>query len=201
MHVAQPQLARVIAHVIQNLGVSPAAARHAVGATIRHFDAESTNPAIINAGLTSDEYLQRAVTTRRFTATFVAAAVHADGREADARLVWAVFLQREASAARTAHRAVPATAPLGSPGTIRRIGKQLGLPDEITDQLTADIVLNLAMGYPYRSPGHQHLSLTDLLGQVTVQELADMLHHSALVAAGHAQEAATALRRMQRGTP
>ncbi|TQK44378.1 hypothetical protein FBY35_5882 [Streptomyces sp. SLBN-118] len=186
------------ASLVSRLGVHPAAARSALLATVEHFHAQSHNPAVLRAGLTPAEYMDTAVQTPRFAATLSSSALLADGREADARLNWEAYVQREISAAKRAHRAVPPTVLLGDPDAIHRIGRRLGLIDEQTDQFVPGIVLTLATGYPYRAHHQRHLSLTDILAQVTTEDMTELLRHTALSAAGHTEEAAATLRRMHR---
>ncbi|MFE9770617.1 hypothetical protein ACFYOV_02825 [Streptomyces sp. NPDC005931] len=186
------------ANLANRYGVHPAAAESALLATLEHFHAESHDPAVARAGLTPAQYLNEAVQSPRFAAMLSASALLADGREADARLNWEAYVQREVSAAKRAHEAVPPTALLGNPDAIHRIGGRLGLSDEHTDQLIPRIVLTLATGYPYRSARQRHLSLTDILAQVTSAELTALLRHTALLAAGRTEEAAATLRRIQR---
>lgn len=196
MHTIESQI--LCASLVGRLGVHPAAAESALLATLEHFHAQSHNPAVVRAGLTPDEYMEAALRTPRFRATLMASALLADGREADARLSWEAYLQREMSAAKRAHEAVPPTVLMGNPDAIHRIGRRLGLGDEQTDQLVAGIVLTLATGYPFRAHHQRHLSLADILTQVTPEDLAELLRHAALSAAGHAEEAAAMLRRIQR---
>ncbi|KPI32311.1 hypothetical protein [Streptomyces sp. NPDC021608] len=186
------------ARLAGRLGVHPAAAETALLATLEHFRAQSHDPGVVWAGLTPDEYMEAALRAPRFRATLQASALVADGREADARLSWEAFMQREMSDAKRAHQAVPPTVLMGNPGAIRRIGRRLGLSDEQTDQLVADIVLTLATGYPFRAHHQRHLSLADILTQVTAEDLTELLQHAALAATGRDEEAAAMLRRIQR---
>ncbi|MFF1542448.1 hypothetical protein [Streptomyces sp. NPDC058291] len=195
MHTIESQI--LCARLVDRLGVHPAAAESALLATLEHFHAQSHNPGVVWAGLTPDEYMETALRTPRFTATLMASALLADGRETDACLSWEAYMQREMSAAKRAHQAVPPTALMGNPGAIHRIGRRLGLDDEQTDQLVADIVLTLATGYPFRAHHQRHLSLADILAQVTTEDLAELLQHAALSAAGRDEEAAAMLRRIQ----
>ncbi|WP_063734414.1 hypothetical protein [Streptomyces sp. RTd22] len=191
-------LQMLCASVVSRYGVHPDAAESALLATLEHFHAESHDPAVARTGRTSTQYLNEAMQSPRFAAMLSASALMADGREADARLNWEAYVQREVSAARQAHEVVPPSAPLGNPDEIHRIGRRLGLRDEQTDQLIRRIVLTLATGYPHRSAHQRHLSLTDILTQVTSSELTLLLRHTALLAAGRTDEAAAALRRIQR---
>lgn len=184
--------------VANRLGVHPAAAESALLATLEHFHAEAHHPAVARAGRTPAEYLDVAVTTPRFAATLSSSALMADGREVDARLNWEAYVQREVSAARLAHKAVPATALLGNPDAVHRIGRGLGLSDEQTDQFIPGIVLTLAAGYPYRTARQRHLSLTDILAQIAAEDLTELLRHTALSAAGLTDDAAAVLQRIQR---
>ncbi|SED60340.1 hypothetical protein SAMN05428942_2114 [Streptomyces sp. 2112.2] len=186
------------ADLVHRYGVHPAAAESALLATLEHFHAEAHHPAVAGAGRTPTEYLHVALTTPRFAATLSSSALMADGREVDARLSWEAYVQREMSAAKEAHQAVPPTALLGNPHAIHRIGRRLGLSNEQTDEFIPNIVLTLAAGYPYRAAHQRHLSLTDILAQVTTEDLAELLRHTALSAAGRTEEAAAMLRRFQR---
>ncbi|MFE1923369.1 hypothetical protein ACFW91_12455 [Streptomyces asoensis] len=186
------------ARLVGRLGVHPGAAQRALLATLEHFRAKSHDPGVVWAGLTPDEYMEAALRTPHFRATLQASALLADGRESDARLSWEVFMKREMSAAQRTHQAVPPTVLVGNPGAIHRIGRRLGLNDEQTDQLVADIVLTLATGYPFRARHQRHLSLADILTQVTPEDLAELLQHAALSATGRDEEAAAMLRRIQR---
>ncbi|MFJ3229958.1 hypothetical protein [Streptomyces sp. NPDC086787] len=187
------------ASLVARLGVSPDAAESALLATLEHFRAQAHNPAVARAGFTPDEYLLTAARTPRFKATLTASALMADGREVDSRLSWEAYVQREIAAAECAHQAVPPTALLGDLDAVHHVGQRLGLSDEQTDQFIPGIVLTLAQGYPYRAPEQRHLSLADILAQVTTEDLTEFLRHAAVSAASRAREAAAAARRMQRG--
>ncbi|MFE2842602.1 hypothetical protein ACFXKS_03410 [Streptomyces scopuliridis] len=186
------------ASLVSRLGVHRAAAESALLATLEHFHAESHNPAVVRVGLSPAEYMDTAMQTSRFAAILSSSALRADGREADARLNWEAYVQREIAAAERAHRAVPPTALLGDPAAIHRVGRRLGLSDEQTNQFVLGVVLTLATGYPYRCAHQRHMSLTDILAQITTEDLTELLRHTALSAAGHTEEAAAMLRRMQR---
>ncbi|MFI5800248.1 hypothetical protein [Streptomyces sp. NPDC051677] len=166
--------------------------------TLNHFASESHDPAVAYTGLTPDQYVALSLSTPRFEATLASAALRVEGREADARLNWEAYVQREQEAARLAHEAIPKTALLADADAIHRIGHQLGLCGECTDQLVSGVVLTLSLGYPYRLADQRHLSLTDLLAQVTTEELTELLRHAAHSARGRTEEAAATLRRMQR---
>lgn len=195
MHTVTPQI--ICASLVRLLGVHPAA-ESALLATLEHFHAQSHNPAVVRAGLTPTEYMETAIQTPRFLATLSSSALLADGREADSRLSWEAYVQREMAVAARAHLAVPPTVLLANLDAMRRIGRRLSLSDEQTDQLIPGIVLTLAVGYPYRSLQLRHLSLTGILARVATEELTELLRHAALSAGGHSEEAATVLRRMQR---
>ncbi|MEU9238553.1 hypothetical protein [Streptomyces sp. NPDC048385] len=197
MHTIASQI--LCASLVARLGVSLDAAESALLATLEHFHAQAHNPAVARAGFTPDEYLLTAMRTPRFKATLTASALMADGRETDSRLSWEAFVQREIAAAECARQAVPPTALLGDRDAVHRIGQRLGLSGKQTDQFIPSIVLTLAQGYPYRAPEQRHLSLTDILAQVTTEDLTEFLRHAALSASGRAREAAAASRRMQRG--
>ncbi|MEW2081055.1 hypothetical protein [Streptomyces sp. NPDC005283] len=186
------------ASVVHRYGVHAAAAESALLATLERFHAESHHPTVVRGGLTPAQYLDVALKTPRFAATLASSALMADGREADARLHWEAYMQREAEASKAAHQAVPATALLGNPDAVHLVGRALGLADEQTDQLIPGIVLTLATGYPHRARHQQHLSLTDILGQITTEELLELLEHAALSAAGLTDDAAAMLQRIQR---
>ncbi|MFD8509826.1 hypothetical protein ACFV27_01570 [Streptomyces antimycoticus] len=196
MHTIESQM--LCASLVGRLGVHPAAAESALLATLEHFHAQSHHAAVVRAGLTPAEYMEAALRTPRFRAILTASALLADGREADARLSWEAYVQREMSAAKRAHQAVPPTALMGNPDAIHRVGRRLGLGDEQTDQLVAGIVLTLATGYPFRAHHQRHLSLADILAQVTTEDLAELLRHAALSATGYAEEAAAMHRSIQR---
>ncbi|MFH9227635.1 hypothetical protein [Streptomyces lydicus] len=196
MHTIASEI--LCATLVARLGVHPVAAESALLAPLKHFHAQSHEPAVARAGFMPAEYLQTALRTPRFKATLTASALLADGREGDARLSWEAYVQREIAMAEQAHQAVPPTALLGDIDAMHRIGQRLGLSDEQTDQLIPGIVLTLAAGYSYRAPHQRHLSLTDILAQVATEDLTELLRHTALSAAGRSEEAA-ALRRMQRG--
>ncbi|MFC8671443.1 hypothetical protein ACFUEN_02070 [Streptomyces griseorubiginosus] len=191
-------LKNLCASVASRLSLRPTTVNDALLATLHHFSGESRNPAVANIGLTPDQYVQRSLSTPRFEATLASTALKAEGREADARLNWEAFVQREQEAARHAHEAIPKTALLADSDAIHRIGRQLNLCDECTDQLVSGVVLTLALGYPYRTADQQHLSLTDLLAQVTTKELTELLRHAAQSATGRTEEAAATLRRLRR---
>ncbi|MER6204650.1 hypothetical protein [Streptomyces sp. NPDC001642] len=186
------------ASVVNRLSLRPTTVEAALLVTLHHFSGESRNPAVAYIGLAPDQYVLRSLSTPRFEATLASAALKAEGREADARLNWEAFVQQEQDTARLAHEALPNTALLADADAIHRIGRQLGLSNEDTDQLVSGIVLTLALGYPYRLADQWHLSLTDLLAQVTTEELLKLLRHAAHTAAGHTDEAAAELRHMQR---
>ncbi|MEV4444592.1 hypothetical protein [Streptomyces mirabilis] len=186
------------ASVVRRFSLRSTTVEAALLVTLHHFSSESHNPAVAHIGLTPDQYVALSLSTPRFEATLVSAALKAEGRAADARLNWEAFVKREQEAARLAHESIPKTALLADVDAIRRIGRQLGLCGECTDQLTSGIVLTLALGYPYRLAGQRHLSLTDLLAQVTSEELTELLRHAAHSAARRGEEAAVTLRRMQR---
>ncbi|MEW2117723.1 hypothetical protein AB0945_21530 [Streptomyces sp. NPDC005474] len=186
------------ASVVSRLSLRPTTVEAALLVTLHHFSGESRNPAVAHIGLTPDQYVLRSLSTPRFEATLTSAALKAEGREADARLNWEAFVQREKEAARLAHEAIPKTALLADADAIHRIGRQLGLCGECTDQFVSGVVLTLALGYPYRLADQWHLSLTDLLAQVTTEELTELLRHAAHSATGRTEEAAATLRRMQR---
>ncbi|MFJ9907951.1 hypothetical protein ACIRVK_34605 [Streptomyces sp. NPDC101152] len=186
------------ASVVSRLSLRPTTVEAALLVTLHHFSGESRNPAVAHIGLTPEQYVLRSLSTPRFEATLASAALKAEGREADARLNWEAFVQREQETARLAHEAIPKTALLADIDAIHRIGRQLGLCGECTDHLVSGVVLTLALGYPYRVADQQHLSLTDLLAQVTTEELTELLRHAAHSATGRTEEAAATLRRMQR---
>ncbi|MGR3872739.1 hypothetical protein ACUXZZ_29790 [Streptomyces graminifolii] len=186
------------ASVVSRLSLRPTTVEAALLVTLHHFSGESRDPAVAYIGLTPDQYVLRSLSTPRFEATLVSAALKAEGREVDARLNWEALVQREQETARLAHEAVPKTALLADADAIHRIGRQLGLCAECTDQLVSGVVLTLALGYPYRLADQWHLSLTDLLAQVTTEELTELLRLAALAAAGRTEEAAAAIRRIQR---
>lgn len=186
------------ASVVSRLSLPATTVEAALLVTLHHFSGESRNPAVAHIGLTSDQYVLRSLSTPRFEATLASAAPKAEGREADARLNWEAFVQREQEAARLAHEAIPKTALLADADAIHRIGRQLGLCGECTDQFVSGVVLTLALGYPYRLADQRHLSLTELLAQVTTEELTELLRHAAHSATGRTEEAAATLRRMQR---
>jgi hypothetical protein len=183
--------------IAEELGVHPDAAARALRASLGLFRAQANHPAIANAGMTPTEYLGLALESDRFKALLMAATLTAAGRGADARLIWTAYLDREMAATRTAHEAVPATAILGDLDAVHRVGRQLGLADEQTDRLIPGLVFTIATGYPYRSAGMQHLSLTDVLAQLTAEDLTVLLQHAALVDTGRAEEAAVLLRCIQ----
>ncbi|WP_405908780.1 hypothetical protein OG742_30725 [Streptomyces sp. NBC_00828] len=184
------------ASVVRRLSLRPATVEAALLVTLHHFSGESHNPGVAYTGLTPDQYVVLSLSTPRFEATLASAALKAEGREADARLNWEAFVQREQETARLAHEAIPKTALLAD--AIHRIGRQLGLCGECTDQFVSGVVLTLALGYPYRLADQRHLSLTDLLAQVTTEEVTELLRHAAHSATGRTEEAAATLRRMQR---
>ncbi|MFJ4939044.1 hypothetical protein ACIP8U_34980 [Streptomyces pseudovenezuelae] len=186
------------ASVVSRLSLRPTTVEAALLVTLHHFSGESRNPAVAHIGLTPDQYVRRSLSTPRFEATLASAALKAEGREADARLNWEAFVQREQEAAKLAHAAIPKTALLADSDAIHRIGRQLDLCGECTDQFVSGVVLTLALGYPYRTADQWHLSLTDLLAQVTTEELTELLRHAAQSATGRTEEAAATLRRMQR---
>ncbi|WP_329318041.1 hypothetical protein [Streptomyces sp. NBC_01262] len=185
------------ARVAQELGVHPDAAARALRAALGLFRAQAHHPVIANTGMTPAEYLGLALQSDRFTALLIAATLTAAGRDADARLAWAAYLDREMSATKLAHEAVPATAILGNADAIHRIGRQLGLADEHTDRLIPGLVFTIATGYPYRAANMRHLSLTGVLAQLTAEDLTELLQHAALVDAGRTEHAAVLLRRIQ----
>ncbi|MBP5905757.1 hypothetical protein F3K40_08230 [Streptomyces sp. LBUM 1478] len=187
----------VSVRVAEELGVHPDAAARALRAALDLFRAQAHHPAIVNAGITPAEYLGLALKSDRFKAMLIAATLTAAGRDADARLTWTAYLDREMETTRLAQQAVPANAILGNPDAIHRVGRQLGLADEHTDRLIPGLVFTIATGYPYRSAGMRHLSLTDVLAQLTAEDLTELLQHAALVDAGRAEEAAVLLRRIQ----
>ncbi|MFG2022275.1 hypothetical protein [Streptomyces sp. NPDC048825] len=191
-------LKALCASVVRRLSLRLTTVEAALLVTLHHFSSESRNPAVAYIGLTPEQYVVLSISTPRFEATLASAALKAEGREADARLNWEAFVQREQEAARLAHEAIPKTALLADADAIHRIGRQLGLCGERTDQLISGVVLTLALGYPYRLAGQRHLSLTDLLAQVTTEELTELLRHAAYAAEGRGEEAAATLRRMQR---
>jgi hypothetical protein len=186
------------ADLVDRLGVHPAIVAHVLLATVEHFDAESHSALVRQSGLSPAEYLDIVLTTPRFAATLTAGALMAAGREADARLHWDAYVQREAQAANLAHQGVPASAPLGNPKALHRIGGRLGLSEEETDELIPRIILTIAAGYPFRPIHQRHLSLTDALTQCTAEDLTVMLRHAALSKAGRTEEAAAALRYIPR---
>ncbi|MXM62190.1 hypothetical protein GR925_01665 [Streptomyces sp. HUCO-GS316] len=190
----------VLTDLVCRLGVSPAAVETALVKTVQHFDSESRNPIVARTGRTPAEYLATSLTTPRFHAMLASIALKAEGREADARLAWEAYVQREIATATRAHEAVPETALLGDVEAVRRIGRGVGLDDDQTDQLIPGIVLTLAMGYYYRPAGDQHLTLTEALSRVAADELTEMLRHASLSAAGRTEDAAHALRRFQQGS-
>ncbi|MCZ4099825.1 hypothetical protein [Streptomyces sp. H39-C1] len=196
MHTIASQI--LCASLVSRLGVHPAAAESALLATLEHFHAQSRNPVVVGAGFTPAEWMETALRTPRFKATLTASALLADGREADSRLSWEAYVQREMALAQRAHQAVPPTAPLGNLDAMRHIGRCLSLNDERTDQLIPDIVLTLALGYPFRSLHLRHLSLTGILTQVTTEDLAELLRHAAPSARAHPEGAAATFRRVQR---
>ncbi|MFD5428250.1 hypothetical protein [Streptomyces sp. NPDC127084] len=179
-------------------GIHPASTESALLATLDQIHAESHDPTVARSGLTPDQYRRESIRTPRFTAMVTAAALWAEGREADSRLAWEAYVQQEASDAEHAHRAVPPTALLGNPEEIHRVGRRVGLSDDQTDQLIPGIVRTLATGYPHRAPNLRHLSLTGVLAEVTADDLTLLLRHAALVADGRRDEATAMLRRIQR---
>ncbi|WP_105968376.1 hypothetical protein [Streptomyces geranii] len=184
------------ASVVSRLSLRPTTVEAALLVTLHLFSGESRNPAVAHIGLTPDQYVLRSLSTTRFEATLASAALKAEGREADARLNWEAFVQREQESARLAHEAIPKSALLADAGAVHSIGRQLGLCGECTDQFVSGIVLTLALGYPYRRADQRHLSLTDLLAQVTTEELTELLRHAAHSATGHTEDPAATLRRM-----
>ncbi|MEU4166169.1 hypothetical protein AB0F46_04685 [Streptomyces sp. NPDC026665] len=187
------------AELVAELGVTHAAADSALLVALDRFHSEAHEPAVAGAGLTPAQYMQAAVDTLRFKATLICVALLADGREADARLSWEMFIEEEIAVIERARKALPPTALLANVHAMRRIGRRLGLRDEQTDELVPGIMHSIAAGYPYRGPCQQDLSLTDILALVTPEDLTHCLRHAALVAEGRSQDAADALRRMQRG--
>ncbi|KFF97996.1 hypothetical protein IQ62_27105 [Streptomyces scabiei] len=186
------------ASVVRRLSLRPTTVEAALLVTLHRFSGESHNPAVAYIGHTPDQYVVLSLSTPRFEATLASAALKAEGRETDARLNWETFVQREQETARLAHEAIPKTALLADADAIHRIGRQLGLCADCTDQLVSGVVLTLALGYPYRFADQRHLSLTDLLAQVTAEELPELLRHAAHSAAGRTEEAAATLQCMQR---
>ncbi|MFD9791305.1 hypothetical protein ACFWXK_10165 [Streptomyces sp. NPDC059070] len=167
------------ASVADRFGVGPAAVEGALLFALEYVLAEAWNPAVAELGLTPAEYLRRAVETPYFEATLSTSALIADGREAEARQNWESYRQREQEAVKRAHQAVPPTAPLGDPEAIYRTGRQLGLSVEQTDEAASHVVRSVATGYPYRPADQWHLSLTDVLAQVTTEDLTLLLQLSA----------------------
>lgn len=147
--------------------------------------------------MTPIKYLGLALKSDRFKALLIAATLTAAGRDADASLTWAAYLDREMAATKLAHEAVPDTAVLGDPEAIRRVGRPLGLTDEHTDRLIPGLIFTIATGYPYRAASMRHLSLTQVLVQLTAEDLAELLQHAALVEAGCTEGADILLRRIQ----
>ncbi|MFM9596252.1 hypothetical protein ACKI1J_40625 [Streptomyces scabiei] len=190
----------VLTDLVCRLGVSDAAVERALVTTLQHFTAESRNPIVALTGRTPAQYLDTSLTTPRFHAMLASIALKIEGREADARLAWEAYVQREIATATRAHEALPESALLGDVEAVRRIGRGLGLDDDQTDQLIPGIVLTLAMGYYYRPVGDRHLTLTEALSRVTADELAEMLRHASLSAAGRTADAADALRSFQQGS-
>lgn len=187
-------LKELCASVVRRLSLRPTTVEAALLVTLHHFSGESHNPAVAHIGLTPDQqYVVLSLSIPRFEATFASAALKAEGREADARLNWEAFVQREQETARLAHKAIPKTALLADADAIHRIGRQLGLCAECTDQLVSGVVLTLALGYPYRLADQRHLSLTEMLAQVTTEELTELLRHAAHSATGRTEEAAATL--------
>ncbi|MEU2558404.1 hypothetical protein ABZ626_03515 [Streptomyces longispororuber] len=160
-------------------------------ATLKHFHEEGHHPAVARAGYTCAQYLDRAIPTPRFAATLTSSALTIAGRKADGRLYWETYVHRETATARAAHQAVPATATLGDQDSINNIGRSLGFSDETTNELIADIVLTLTVGYPYRSASQHHLSLTEVLAQITADDLTELLVDSALATLSRAQQTAS----------
>lgn len=95
------------ASLVSRLGVDRAAAESALLATLEHFHIESHNPAVVRAGLSPADYMDTVMQTARFAATLSSAALMADGRDADARLNWKAYVQREIAVAERAQQAVP----------------------------------------------------------------------------------------------
>ncbi|KAB1989831.1 hypothetical protein [Streptomyces triticiradicis] len=187
------------AELVTHLGVTHAAADNALLVTLDRFHSESHEPAVARAGLTPTEYMRTALDTLRFKATLIFTALLADGRGADARLSWEMFIEEEIAVIERAREALPPTALLQDVHAMRRIGRSLGLRDEQTGELVPGIIHSIAAGYPYRGPCQQDLSLTDILALVTTEDLTHCLRHAALVAEGRSRDAAEALRRMQHG--
>ncbi|MGM9465347.1 hypothetical protein [Streptomyces murinus] len=182
------------------LGVTLAAAEAALLTTIEHFQVNSHDPAVLRAGITPADYMQISLRTIHFSALLTCSALIADGRDADALLEWEEYERRTTADAQRAHQAVPASAVLGDPDAIHRVGRSVGLSDQRTDQLTAGIVRTLATGFPYRGPGQGEASLTDLLAALTAEELADLLRRAMQLSDGQADEAAAKLGHILRRT-
>ncbi|MEU6475363.1 hypothetical protein ABZ858_00460 [Streptomyces sp. NPDC047017] len=183
-------------NLVNRLDVTMDAARSALDTTLHRVHIESHDPRVANAGLTPADYLTIALRTPRFAAMHSAGALRDDGREADARLSWEAYLEREMTNATGAHQAVPATAPLGDPQIIHQAGRNVGLSDEYTDALIPHLVLRLARGYPFRGPDLRDLTLTDVLAMVTVEDLGDLLWLAAVEMGARPDEAATELDRI-----
>ncbi|WP_405613245.1 hypothetical protein [Streptomyces sp. NBC_00076] len=183
--------------IAEELGVHPDAAARALRAVLGLFRSQAHHPAVANAGMTPIKYLGLALKSDRFKALLIAATLTAAGRDADASLTWAAYLDREMAATKLAHEAVPDTAVLGDPEAIRRVGRPLGLTDEHTDRLIPGLIFTIATGYPYRAASMRHLSLTQVLVQLTAEDLAELLQHAALVEAGCTEGADILLRRIQ----
>ncbi|MFB7742460.1 hypothetical protein [Streptomyces sp. NPDC056132] len=177
MHTIESQI--LCGSLMARLGVSLDAAESALLATLEHCHAQSHDPSVTRAGFTPDEYMLITVRTPRFKAHLTACALLADGREADSRLSWEAFVQREFDAAERARHAVPPTALLGDLDAVHRVGRWLGLSDEQTDQFVPDIVFTLAQGYPYRAPEQRHLNLVEMLALVTTEDLTEFLRTAA----------------------
>ncbi|MEV0444983.1 hypothetical protein AB0I84_21605 [Streptomyces spectabilis] len=172
-------LQALAARLVARLDIHPHSVDTALKYTVDEWRARASHPVIARSGLTLTQCLNTATRTSNFRATASWRALTLDGRDADARLLWANYLQREASAARRALQAVPHTAVLGNPEALRRIGRQLGLEGDRTDQLTLHIVATLRIGYPFRPASLRQLTLAELLAEIPADELVGMLQDAA----------------------
>ncbi|WJV48937.1 hypothetical protein [Streptomyces flavofungini] len=170
------------ARIARRHGIHPDIVENAQRITLKHFHAEAQEPAVALAGHACDHYLRLAIPTTRFAATLTSSSLLIADREADGRLHWEAYVQREAAAATAIHRALPKTALLGNSEAVHRIGRTFGLTKEATNELTAEIVLTLAVGHPYRPADQRHLTLADTLTQITDDDLAALLVQGVLMA-------------------
>ncbi|WP_172387143.1 hypothetical protein [Streptomyces sp. MNP-20] len=167
------------ARLIDRLGIHPHSVNTALKTTVDEYRARASHPAIARSGLTPAQCLSAAIRTPHFRASASWRALTLDGRDIDARLLWEAYLQRQASAAKRALRAVPRTAVLGNPDALRCMGRQLGLDDEQTEQLVLNIAVTVRSGYPYRPASLRHLTFPELLAEIPADQLAAMLQLAA----------------------